>query len=99
MSWLLNSFSSFSCLALYCSILIRLGTALDPVYFCSRHIYDSPGLLDCSHALAALPRANPLWRYYIEPQVEAAPPVYDWLGWVDQRPPTLRQRVIQIPKF
>ena len=99
MSWLLIPFSPLLYLVLHCSILFRLGTANDPVYFCSRQIYDSPGLQDCSHALAALPRADPFWKYYIEPQLDAAPPVYNWLGWQDPRPASLRRKINQVPKF
>ena len=86
-------------LLLYCSSLIRPGAANDPVYFCSRYTYDNPSLQDCSRALAALPQADPFWRYYAEPQLQVAPPVYDWLGWTDQRPATFRQRVVQVPRF
>ena len=99
MSWFLIPFSPLLCLVLHCSNLIRLGTASGPVFFCSRHVYDSPGLLDCSDALAALPRADSFWRYYVEPQLEVVPPVYDWLGWADLRPATFRQKITQVPKF
>ena len=99
MSWLLISFSPVLCLVLHCLILVQLGTANDPVYFCSGHLYDNPSLQDCSHALAALPQVDPFWRYHVEPQIEVAPPEYDWLGWADQRPSTFRQKIAQIPKF
>ena len=99
MPWLLTSFSHLLLLVLHCSILIRLGAANDPVYFCSRYFYDSPGLQDCSHALAALPRVDRFYKYYVEPQLDVAPPVYDWSGWADQRPTTFRQKVVQVPKL
>ena len=99
MSWLLISFWPLLCLVLHCSIFVQFGNADDPVYFCSRHFYDNPGLQDCSHALATLPRADPFWRYHVEPQLEVAPPGYNWLGWADQRPATFRQKIAQTPKF
>ena len=86
MPWLLTSFSPLLWLVLHCSFLIRLGAADDPDYFCSRYVYDSPGLQDCSRALAALPRVDRFYRYYIEPQLDVAPPIYEWLGWEDGRP-------------
>lgn len=99
MHCLLNSLSPLLWLVLHCSILIRLGAANDPAYFCSRYTYDNPGLQDCSHALGALPRVDPYYRYYVEPQLDVTPPTYDWLGWEDQRPPTFRQNIVQVPKL
>ena len=99
MSWLLISSSALFRLLLHCSILVQLGTAIDPIYFCSRDIYDNPALQDCSQALAALPRVDGFWRYHVEPQLEVAPPEYDWLGWADRRPASFRQKIAQIPKF
>ena len=99
MSWLLTLFSPLLWLVLHCLFLIRLGAANDPVYFCSRYIYGTPDLQDCSHALAALPRVDSNYRLYVEPQLEVAPPIYDWSGWADSRPAPFRQKVVQVPKF
>ena len=62
-------------------------------------MYNNPGLQDCSHALAALPQVDRFYRYYVEPQLETAPPRYDWQGWADERPVTFQQKVVQVPKF
>ena len=62
-------------------------------------MYDSPVMQDCSHALAALPRADASYRYYIEQQLETAPPEFDWQDWKDERPIYLRRKVVQVPRF
>lgn len=54
---------------------------------------------DCARALAALPHADGYYRYYVEPQVETAPPEADWQGWTDERPEQLQRKVVQVPKF
>lgn len=62
-------------------------------------MYDSPVMQDCSQALAALPQADRFYRYYIEQQLETAPPESDWQGWTDERPSSFRMKLVQIPKF
>ena len=62
-------------------------------------MYDNPGLQDCLQTLATLPHADRLYRYYIEPQLETAPPESDWQSWADERPSPLRQKLVQVPKF
>ena len=54
---------------------------------------------DCSHALAALPRADGFYSWYFEQQLETAPPESDWRGWTDNRPIAFRKKVVQVPKF
>ncbi|KAL9074319.1 MAG: hypothetical protein Q9161_002305 [Pseudevernia consocians] len=54
---------------------------------------------DCSHALAALPRADGYYSWYFEQQLETAPPESDWRGWTDNRPIAFRRKVVQVPKF
>lgn len=54
---------------------------------------------DCSHALAALPRADRDYSYYFEQQLETAPPESDWQGWTDDRPIAFRKKVVQVPRF
>ena len=62
-------------------------------------MYGSPAMQDCSHTLAALPPADPFYRYYLEPQLETTPPKFDWQGWTDERPKKFQRKVVQVPKF
>lgn len=61
-------------------------------------MYNSPVMRDCSFALIALPEADEHYRYYIEQQLETAPPDSDWHGWNDDRPIRQRAKVVQVPK-
>ena len=54
---------------------------------------------DCAHVLAALPQADDFYRYYVEPQLETAPPGADWQGWIDGRPLPFQRKLIQVPKL
>ena len=98
MSWFLTSFSPLLWLLLHCCIIVPMIAAGKAALFCSRDIYDNPGLQDCSRALAALPQADRFYRYYVEPQLGATPPQYDWEESMDERPVTFRQKIVQVPK-
>lgn len=99
MSWL--PASSLSLRWFLVQNLVFLSWAVDSrsSYFCSKAVYNSPVMQDCAHALAALPQADEYFRYYVEPQLETAPPEADWQGWIDERPVGFQRKVIQVPKF
>lgn len=99
MRWLWTSSSPLIWLLLRCTILVQIVAASGSSYFCSRNIYDSPVIQDCSHALAALPQADEFYRYYIEQQLQAAPPDSDWESWKDERPISFRRNLVQVPKY
>lgn len=61
-------------------------------------MYNSPVMRDCSYALTALPEADEHYRYYIEQQLQSAPPDSDWHGWNDDRPIQQRAKIVQVPK-
>ena len=99
MSWHSTSSWPQVWLALRCSLLFQLVAVGGSSLFCSRDIYDSPDLHDCSQALATLPQADQFYRYYLEPQLATIPPALDWQGWIDERPPIVRQKIVQVPKI
>ena len=86
-------------LLLRCTILVQLVAARGSSYFCSKNIYDSPLIQDCSHALAALPQADGFYRYFIEQQLQAAPPEYGWESRKDERPISQQRNLVQVPKY
>ena len=99
MSWRSASSLPPRWLLYYCLMLFLRVVTSGSSYFCSRNMYDSPVMQDCSHALATLPPADEFYRYYIEQQLKTAPPESDWQGWRDERPTIYRRKVIQVPKF
>lgn len=98
MSWLSTSSQLLLWVLLHCSLVVPLVAASGSSYFCSRNMYNSPVMRDCSFALIALPEADEHYRYYIEQQLETAPPDSDWHGWNDDRPIRQRAKVVQVPK-
>ena len=64
---------------------------------CSKQIYGSPRLHSCQQALAWLPR-DVVIRYFVEQQLRPAPGT-NWLAYVDPRPPSTRQKIVQVPKW
>ena len=99
MPWLPASTLSLKWLLIQILVLFPWVVESRSSYFCSKAVYNSPLMPDCAHALAALPRADDYYRYYVEPQLETAPPEADWQGWIDERPSQFQRKVIQVPKF
>lgn len=99
MPWLSTSPSPLISLLFHYLLLVPLTAASGSSYFCSREIYNRPFIQDCFYALAALPQADPSYRYYFEQQLDTAPPESDWEGWTDDRPSFWRKKVVQVPKF
>ena len=99
MSWLPASSLSLRWLLVQNLVLLSWVVESRSSYICSKAVYNSPVIQDCTHALAALPQADEYYRYYVEPQLETAPPEADWRGWVDERPFRFQRKVIQVPKF
>lgn len=60
-------------------------------------IYGSPTQADCTAALASLPRDTAV-HYFVEQQIRTAPPVANWIPFVDhgERDPQL---IVQLPKW
>lgn len=54
---------------------------------------------DCHDALRILPTADLFDRYFVEQQLTTGPQQADWSSWSDIRPETLRQKIVQTPKF
>lgn len=99
MSWLSSISLPLVLFVLHCSLLVKLAVASNSMYLCSGHVYGSPILQDCAHALNTLPEADGFFNYYVEPQLSTAPPDFDWEGWADKRPIGLRRDLVQVPKF
>ena len=99
MPWLPASSLSAKWLLIQIPVLFSWAVECHSSYFCSKAAYNSPIIPDCAHALAALPQADEYYRFYVEPQVETAPPKADWQGWIDERPLQYQRKVIQVPKF
>lgn len=99
MSWFWAPSSPLPWFLFHCLVLLPLVAASGSSYFCSKSIYDSPDMRDCSYALAAVPQADGFLRYYIEQQLATGPPDFNWRDWKDERPSPFQTNKVQVPKF
>ena len=98
-SWLSTSPWALRWLVFYYSSLFLLIAASGSSYICSRTVYGSPVMSDCSLALATLPRADSLFNYYLEQQLLTGPPAYNWQALPNDRSSSSLKKAVQIPKF
>ena len=64
---------------------------------CSRQIFGTPQQSSCEAALVGLPR-NTMLQYFVEQQLRRQPGT-NWVAFADPRPPSQKQKVVEVPKW
>ena len=64
---------------------------------CSQRIFGNPRQLSCEAVLVGIPQDTVI-QYFVEQQLRRQPGT-NWVGFGDPRPPSLKQKVVEVPKW
>ena len=96
------SFQS-QCLTLFAiiflfSVISTIVASTTTVPVCDKSRYGNPASTDCIIALFQFPQDRTV-RFFVEEQMRTQPPGASYDGFRDARPRTLREKVVQMPKW
>ena len=80
------------------SVISTTVASTTTVPVCDKSRYGNPASTDCIIALFQFPQDRTV-RFFVEEQMRTQPPEASYNGFRDARPRTLRENVVQMPKW